>query len=394
MKPEQEKILEMAGVKSIIFLSIILWLCSCVEPFSLTFNGNKTILTIEATLTDLDEPQMIKINESISLERDSYLLPVTKAKVELLVDKKDRIVLTEQQAGVYALPASFRTKTGSTYQLFIQRVDGSQYQSGVETMIAVSDIVKIYDEFQLKGIPRGAYFEPANYIYIDTPDPANQKNNYMWSWKLWELQEVCTTCEDGRYFETGNARNPVGCRKESGFENLKLDYFCKGDCWDLFFSKELNVFSDIYTNGNVITGRLVAKIPYYQEEGGLIEIQQQSISPDAYRYFKLITDQVQNTGNLVDTPPSGIIGNVKNINNDNEPVAGLFMVTSIKKIRYWISRKNAKGKAFPIGLLDHALTPELADDYDPTRPPLVPCIESKTRTKIRPEGWIDRVKLK
>ena len=216
----------------------------------------------------------------------------------------------------------------------------------------------------------------------------------MWTWKLWELQEICVTCVNGRYFKSGALRDALGCRKENGLLNQWFDYFCNGDCWDLFFSKELNVFSDIYTNGNVITGKLVAKIPYYQEEGGLIEIQQQSVSPDAYRYFKLIADQVQSNGNLVDTPPSGIIGNVKNINNANEPVAGLFMVTSIKKRKYWIDRKSAKGKAFPIGLLDHTIIPEPPDDLDPERPPLVPCIESPTRTKIKPEGWIDRVKKK
>ncbi len=382
----------MARIKSVISLSVILWVCSCVEPFPLIFNGNKVIFTVEATLTDIDETQKIKIFESISYERNNYALPVLKAKIELLVDNKEKISLNEQENGVYALPPSFRTKAGSTYQLLIQRVDGSQYQSGIETMVTVSDMVKVYDEFTLKGIPRGDFFDPAHYIYIDTPDPSNQKNNYMWTWKLWELQEICITCDNGRYFETGTAREPKGCRKEAGFERLKLDYFCDGDCWDLFFSKELNVFSDIYTNGNLITGKLVAKIPYYQEEGGLIEIQQQSVSPEAYRYFSLIANQVQNTGNLVDTPPSGIIGNVKNINNDTEPVAGLFMVTSIKKAKYWISRKNAKGKAFPLGLLDHPILAESAENNDPGRPPLIPCIEGPTRTKIKPEGWIDRIK--
>lgn len=382
----------MTRIKSVISLSVILWVCSCIEPFPLSFNGNKVIFTIEATLTDTNEPQKIKIFESISNEQNNYVLPALKAKVEILVDKKEKIILTEQENGVYTLPASFRTKTGSTYQLFIQRADGSQYQSGVETMVGVSDIVKIYDEFILKGIPIGEFYDPAHYIYIDTPDPASQKNNYMWTWKLWELQEVCVTCLNGRYFETGTARDPLGCRKEAEFENIRFDYFCDGDCWELFFSTELNVFSDIYTNGNLISGKLVAKIPYYQEEGALIEVQQQSVSPDAYRYFKLIADQVQNNGNLVDTPPSGILGNVKNINNANEPVAGLFMVTSIKKMKYWISRKNAKGKAFPLGLLDHALNPEPSDEAQPERPPLVPCIEGPTRTKIKPQGWIDRIK--
>lgn len=373
-------------------LSMLLWVCSCVEPFSLTFNGENIVLTIDATLTDLDEPQKIKIHESVSYENVNYASPISNAKVDLIVNGREKFTFTEEDNGTYHLPPSFRLKQGSTYQLYIQKSDGTQYKSGEETLVKVADITKVYDEFMLKGISRGIYYDPANYIYIDTPDPSDQKNSYMWTWKLWELQEICTTCSDGRYHLTGTPSNPPGCRKESAYSNIQYDYFCDGNCWDIFKSTDMNVFSDIYSNGKTITGKLVAKIPYYQEGGSLIEIMQQSISPDAYRYLKLISDQVQNTGSLVDTPPGAIIGNIKNLNNSKEVVAGFFMVTSIKKFRYWISRANAFGKAFPIGLLDHPLNPEPAVDDMPDRPPLVPCIESAIRTKIEPQGWIPRVK--
>lgn len=373
-------------------MAILMWVCSCVEPYETVFDSEKTVLTVDATLTDLNEPQSIKIHESVTYARTSYASPVTKAKVELLVDKKEKIPFTEQANGVYALPVAFRTQPGSTYQLFIQREDGKKYQSGEETLVTVSDIIKVYDEFILKGVPRGDDYVPANYIYVDTPDPADQQNNYMWSWKLWELQNVCITCFNGRYQTIGTPSNPPGCRVESGYENQQFDYYCDGNCWDIFFNKDLNVFSDVFSNGKVITAKIAAKIPYYQVDGSLIEIKQQSISEDAYRYMKLLANQVQNSGSLVDTPPAAIIGNVKNINDDNEPVAGLFMVTSIKKMRYWISRANALGKALPIGLLDHTTTPEPAGSGQLGRPPLVPCIEGPTRTKIKPEGWQGVVK--
>lgn len=382
----------MTKAKSLLILAMFLWVCSCVEPFSASFDKNSIILTVDATLTDLDEQQTIKIFESTSYSGSTYANPVLKAKVELLVDNKDKIAFTEGTGGVYSLPASFRTKQGSTYQLFIQRADGRQYQSGKETLIKVADITKVYDEFVLKGVPRGNDYDPANYVYIDTPDPANEKNNYMWSWKLWEKQSVCTTCQNGRYQKTGTSKQPPGCREEKGYENTQFDYYCDGNCWDLFFNRDLNVFSDIYSNGNTITGKLVAKIPYYQVDGSLIEIKQQSISPEAYRYMKLIADQVQNSGGLVDTPPAALIGNVKNMSDDNEAVAGFFMVTSIKKVKYWISRNNAYNKAMPVGLLDHTIVLEPSGTGELDRPPLVPCIESNTRTKIKPEGWVDTVR--
>ncbi|UTA69634.1 DUF4249 domain-containing protein [Emticicia sp. 21SJ11W-3] len=373
-------------------ISLLLWVCSCVEPFSATFDGKSIFLTIDATLTDLDEQQRIKIHESVSSENNNYTIPVKNAVIELIVDEKEKIRFAEEENGIYSLPLSFRLKQGSSYQLNIQKADGRQYKSDKETLIKVADMVKVYDEFMPSGVPRGVYYDPANYVYIDTPDPGDQNNNYMWSWKLWELQDICTTCNDGRYHLTGTTNTPPGCRKEAGYENLSYDYFCDGNCWEILKSKDLNVFSDIYSNGKTISGRLVAKIPYYQEGGSLIEITQQSISPGAYRYLKLLADQVQNNGSLVDTPPAAIIGNVKNINESNEMVAGFFMVTSMKKIRYWISRENAAGKAYPVGLLDHQIIPEPTVNGVPDRPPLALCIESATRTKIEPKGWVPRVK--
>jgi hypothetical protein len=40
----------------------------------------------------------------------------------------------------------------------------------------------------------------------------------------------------------------------------------------MLFSQELNVFTDVYTNGNSINNRLIAKIPFYNSSGALIEI--------------------------------------------------------------------------------------------------------------------------
>ena len=90
-----------------------------------------------------------------------------------------------------------------------------------------------------------------------------------------------------RYFETPR---PAVCRRESGYQGITYDYHCDGNCWEIFYNKELNVFNDIYTYGNPINNRLIAKIPFYNATGALIEIKQQSVSSNAYRYLKLLAD--------------------------------------------------------------------------------------------------------
>ena len=372
---------------TLLTIALGLWVCSCVEPFELNIESALRILTVDATITDTIDEQNISITETVNSNGSAYSQPILKAKVEVIVGGSERLLLTEKGQGIYALPNTFRLKAGVNYKLVFSKADGTQYESTEDQVTKVPEIIGIKDEFKVNGIEKGNnFFDPANFIYLDTQDPVGDKNNYLWTWKLWERKNVCTTCYNGRYFLTPV---PARCREERAFVGQIFDYFCPGDCWDILASKDLNVFTDIYSNGQPITNRLIAKIPYYNVRGALIEIKQQSISPAAYRYFKLLADQVQNNGSLVDTPPAALIGNIKNLTNPNESIAGFFMVASVRTVRYWIDRKAAEGKNInPIGLLDHPLSPEPMGN-DLTRPPFAQCVSSQTRTASRPNGWLN-----
>ncbi len=372
---------------TLLTIALGLWVCSCVEPFEQNIESNLRILTVDATLTDTSDEQIISLSESVNVNGSVFAQPLLKAKVEIIVGGNERLTLIEKGQGVYALPSSFKLQTNVNYKLVFSKADGTSYESSEDQITKVPEIIDVHDEFVVKGIEKGNnIYDPANYIYLDTQDPAQDKNNYLWTWKLWERQNVCATCYNGRYFLTPV---PARCREERAFAGQTFDYFCPGDCWDILNNKDLNVFTDIYSNGQPIANRLIAKIPYYNVRGALIEIKQQSISPAAYRYLKLLADQVQNNGSLVDTPPAALIGNIKNVNNPSESIAGFFMVTSVRTVRYWIDRKGAEGKNInPIGLLDHPLSPEPMGN-DLTRPPFAQCVSSLTRTPSRPNGWIN-----
>ncbi|WP_435354560.1 DUF4249 domain-containing protein [Emticicia sp. SJ17W-69] len=371
--------------KWLFVIAIALWICSCVEPFNLNVKSDLRLLTIDATLTDTEEEQTITITESVNSSGRVVAFPVLQVKAELLVNGNQKIAFVEKGAGKYALPKTFQAKAGNSYQLFFTKSDGSKFESGVDIMFTTPEIIRVHDEFVFDGIEKSYGYDHANYVYLDTKDPANEQNSYVWSWQLWERQDVCFTCESGRYFETPR---PGGCRREASYEGITYDYYCDGDCWEIFYSTELNVFSDIYTNGNLISNRLIAKIPFYNSAGALLEIKQQSVSPNAYRYLKLLAEQIQNNGSLVDTPPAALIGNIKNINKPEEVVAGFFMVTSVRYEKYWIDRKEPIArKLTPTGLREHSIREEPFSNI-PGRPPLAPCILSQTRTPIKPKGWI------
>lgn len=369
----------------LLLLCICILFYACVEPFELGAQKETKILTIDATITDLADEQTVKIVESYSNSNVVFELPVTNAKVEIVINNKERVLLYEKTKGVYALPISFHTRVGEKYRLVFQKEDGTKYESTEERQSEVSDITKVYNEFRIDGLKTNLGDKPAYYVYLDTNDPANEKNNYMWTWKLWERQGVCMTCVGGRYF---TSPTPARCRMEAALSDITYDYGCSETCYQIFYNPELNVYSDIFSNGQPILGRLIGKIPYYSSAGALLEIKQQSISSSAYQYLKLLANQVQNNGSLVDTPPAAIIGNVKNVAKSDEPVAGFFMVTSVRTVKYWMDKQNAAGLATPIGVVDHPVNFEPSAG-DPRRPPLAPCEESRVRTRFKPDGWVN-----
>lgn len=360
----------------------------CVEPFETRLNFDTNLVTVDGTLTDLADPQLIRLRRSVSTTRNSVSQPLRGASVEVIVNGQTRLVLPETSPGDYALPGGFVAQPGATYQLRFS-TQGTQYESTVEKMPASKPITRVYDTFDPEAIVGRVgtvtVFQPGHHLYLDTDDPAGTGDYYNWTWTSWERQETCATCTQGLYY-TGR-----GCVRDPSLpDDNTYDYQCEQRCWEIFRNRLINVMSDTYSDGRPIRGREIAQIPLYTSSGALIEVRQQALTAGAFRYLKLLADQTQNTGSLADTPPASIFGNVSNVNDPNEKAVGYFTAASVSQIRYWLSRTNARG-ARPIGLLGgRSPNPEPTSvPPAPPRPPLAACFPSATRTPVKPEGWRD-----
>ncbi|GAB3698629.1 hypothetical protein GCM10027592_23860 [Spirosoma flavus] len=418
---------------------------ACVDPEDLLLHGTNDILVVDGTITNLAEAQVIKINRSTAdrLTGRFGTLPVTKALVEVVVDSSQVIACHETIDGSYQLPSDFKGQAGHAYQLRFTLSNGTRYVSSQQIMPAVSPILKTYAEFNPQSLPVGQLgnFRAGHDIFIDTQDPPDQRNYYRWDWTLYERQYWCKSCYQGvysvykviprqylygYYFVAGNDlyedcfAPPVG-QEASDAPLVKggywyYDYQCRTACWEILRNNSINLFDDQYSNGGLLTKRKVAQIPFYQHAPCLVDIRQVALTKDAYIYFKRFQDQTQNTGGLADTPPSALPGNVQNVANTRESVAGYFTASAVALIHQWLDRKDTKG--IPLGAMDplgphtnvgddlfYALNlrrpyPEPSPPYtgareepqvriwpNNDRPPTAPCGPSETKTPYQPEGW-------
>ncbi|HEV7348688.1 DUF4249 domain-containing protein [Telluribacter sp.] len=403
-------------------LSFILLLSGCVDSYDPQLPGNLDVVIVDGTINNLPEQQVIRLNRSKSdpINGRPGFMALTKAKVQVVVDSAQVIEAHETYDGVYYLPSDFRGQTGHAYQLRFTLSDGSTYQSTQQIMPDVPPIGKVRVEFNPTSLspPLIDGYRAAHDFYIDTQDPEGQPNYYKWDWKLWEKQEWCRTCYQGiysidtvlvNYSPTGTLSYITGNQlfedcfyptsnyfSGSVLPDWVYDYKCRTKCWAIFASVELNLFADGFTDGAMISNRKIARIPFHQRTGGLVELRQSSLTPSAYRFYKDFQEQTQNSGGVADPPPTASIGNVQNVANSTELVIGFFTASGVASVRHWLDRKDARG--VPLGLFmalkGREPNPEpespivyLFDTKSRSRPYTAVCVDSEKQTSYMPQGW-------
>jgi Domain of unknown function (DUF4249) len=393
--------------KYIVFIMLCTYLTSCVESFDVDIYTSKGYLLIDGTITDLVEQQYVSIartdpdvkyassdfTSEINPPRKSSI-PLTGAVVRLLVNGSQNITLSELEPGNYVLPNSFRGKVGDVYKLTIFTKEGTNYESSDEKMLPVAPIKKVSEEFNSKGVKRLSFYgdyTPTNDLSIDFDDPVNEKNFYRWRWYDYETIKFCETCARGRYYQYETDKGLTGsCLRDLTLKPNELyDYQCQDLCWDIFPSTDIIIFSDVYTNGQPQTNKLVAQVPLYQTNACLVNIQQMSISANAYRYYKLVQDQSVSTGTLADTPPAPIRSNVYNVNNRTELVLGYFTASAVYQAPTMVYRKNTVGGQFDsiFRFLNNRGPQGELVSFERGKAPDALCIPSRTRTPNYPYGW-------
>ena len=381
-------------MKAKIYIFLILLkalLNSCISPIE-NFQQISTysFLTIDATVTDQINSTKVRIYKSSDNLSNSVFKPITAAKVYIIDENGIKENLIEASIlGTYLPSPNFTGKVGSTYILFIETSAGIKYQSSPETMKASPEIeniithIEVQDNFSKGDARRGGFN-----VYLDFQEPPSIGDNYQWVWKHFERANTCSNCVFGAYNFRLNT-----CVIASPPTNLTLNYRCNANCWNITYSSEINVLSDAYLNGQKITGKQVARIPFDSTSTYYMQLEQRAITRNAYNYYQDLKIQTQNNGTLFDVPAETRFSfNLKSTTNPEEKILGIFDVYSVKKKIFYVNRtKNIPLDESPVytdiiqGTIVECSPLEVSlGCLDKT-----PCIEGRFRTKIKPEGWKD-----
>ena len=322
----------------LLFLAIVS--TSCIEEFRPALKDFDNLLVVDGHITDKPGPYTIKLSISANLDITKYT-PLSGATVIIEEENGEAETLTETESGVYQTSANgIQGKVGRKYRLRIATPDGKAYESGFEEIKEPTDIASVRAEFDTRYFDEEEDPIPGYQFFVSTGPSPYEKDYYLWLMEgtfKYRADLDITYIYEGRFIPFENADSLKTCwltysveevvtastanRTERQLNNVLL-HFLRGD------DKKLS-----------IRYSLLAK--------------QYSISKEAYLYWSDIEDQSSQDGSLYTSQPFQIRGNIRNLQDPDEPVLGYFFAAGVTEDRSFFNPPPELNVQLPVCGLDY-----------------------------------------
>jgi Domain of unknown function (DUF4249) len=340
----------------IIILLGFIGLMGCIDEVKFTSENYKPKLIVDGSISNAPGPYKIMIFSSKEYTGDGQTVPLNVSQVAIVEENGKSFNLNAIDAGIYETDSiALRGQVGKSYYVKIRTLDGREYQSKPERILPPVPIDTYRIDFS-SNISEQRPFK----LSIITKDPIEKGNLYKWRWS---------------HYDTTNACKVVIPRQEGG-GTTKLINPCCEKCWDYEPCKDcLYIGSDAFTNGKTITTE-VGYFPFESRKHYFIVLEQFSISPEYYQFWKITQSQISNSGGIFDNAPAQAQGNLYNIKDSTDQVLGYFSASGLTQKPIYVIRDK---REYPV----RPLPKEYALVY---LAKCVPC-QGEIRTKRQPVGW-------
>ena len=361
-------------------------LSGCIDPVEPEFEYREGLVFIEGLASTVPGASFVIINES-AIEFGVYGVKFVKgASVEFENAGTGQTVSLIEVGGAYQTPQYFSVSPGEQWKMKITLANGKNYESTPELVLDPVPITKIEVDYDPELVFResdGGKFLPGHSISVDFEDPGNQENYYYWTYRSFENLDFCNKCREGILRDGECMSFSIGRRG-----NPYFDYACEVECWQIRFPESISIFEDKFSNGKSVSKLPIGDVLLYTKENIVVEVQQFSLTPAAYDYYKILKDIVDNNGGLNAPPPAALIGNLINSEDNDEFVFGRFTAAATSVASIFIDR-SAIEEIMIENREPIIVEPQIASPYPPPATITAPCSETKFRTAIQPIGWIE-----
>lgn len=286
-----------SGSLSAILIIALLW-SGCEDPIRVPSDFEEAQLVVDAWLTNVNEPQTIRLSRTIDYFAGGQAPQVTGAGVQVCNDRTNQCFVFEEEAdGEYTWTPDSGQKLGQLGDAYTLTIETNNHAYSAST---VSNRTARIDSVHLSFEEESLFFDEGIYAELFAFDSLGRGDTY-WI----------------RAYKNGTLLNrPV--------ENAIA--------WDATFDSGADIdgtyfIAPIRGSINEIDDE-GAFLPY--EIGDEIYVEVHSISQEAFRFLNIALEQIQNEG-LFAVPLANATGNVTNTST-GERVLGIFNVAEVSTI--------------------------------------------------------------
>jgi len=334
---------------AILFISIT---GACIEPFDFeSETPENSILVVDARVTNKAGDSYVELhfaNPYSNGEIFKDTLPAPDAAVVYLKDQEGSTHLfTEKRSGLFtASDTLFAALPGFHYQLQIELNDGRFYESELIPMPEEVEINEVFWKYTEGTIDKnGDPTTPGYKIFVASETSKNSGNLKYRYTETWEVDNWgyfwYNTYKMQKEFYNVTYRN-------SPFPVWPYDTLVPKICYQTYKPKRyLNVDR---VNESYVAEKQINELSFISiydsrlKRRYSIDVEQMSVSDEAWEYWKSIEQQKAATGSLFDPVPFKIESNIYCTNSGEAEVAGFFVLGNIVQKRFFINASEIPEK--------------------------------------------------
>lgn len=322
----------MKGFGQKIILPIcLLTLVSCIDPYPVEIDATEQLLTIDGMITDGPGPHRISLTRSDTYGSvfEGLIRPVSNATVIIRDELGNVEFLNEDldRRGTYLTDSGFSGVVGRSYTLQIQLSDGKVYTSFSEELKEPVAIDKVYARSEIIPVEGEFEVESGVALYVDLTDSPEDNNFYFW--------------------RNAPSIYEYHARPDQYYPPKSLTPAPKDCCYLCYREENVGNNSIFLANDDTFNGLSTRiKAGFILDNGTRFvstfrwDLKQLSISQEAYRYLRLVRQQIEISGSVFDPPPANIRGNMICLDDPDEVVLGYFMTAGESTRRIYINKSD------------------------------------------------------
>ncbi len=291
-------------------------LTGCLQPFTPPeISGGRGLLVVDGFLNAGGDTTVIRLMRTQNLTDSAAPPPEGQAQLTVEGERGGIYWLTEAQAGWYVLPGT-SINPNQQYRLRIRTSNGQEYLSDYVPVKRTPPIDSVNWQVTGDGVQ----------VYVNTHDPLANTRYYRWEFaETWEFNTPFT----------------LWYMYEKGTQKFIKENTTK--CWQSATSRQIALGTSARLSEDIIYQYPLLLVPANSEKHQIrysVLVKQYGLTREGFDYWQNLKRNTEGRGTLFDPQPSQVGGNIRSVNNPEEPVLGFFSAGSVAEKRIFIRRNQ------------------------------------------------------